>query len=231
MPVPRCDPPLILGTRAWHRRWRTGVPALLLALTSGCAGSRPATAPTFSPGRPYVEEGLASWYGEPYHGRTTASGQQYDMWAMTAAHRALPFGTVVRVRRTDTGTETTVTITDRGPFVAGRILDLSRAAAEHLQAIGPGVVPVRLRVQEWGDGMSNHPCWDVQVGAFARVENVDRARRDLERKGHNVRLVSARGGLTRVRIRAVGSRSRAESVAREVQRQYPGALPVPCENP
>lgn len=208
-----------------------GVPALLLAFTSGCVGPRPASEPTFPPGRPYTEEGLASWYGEPYHGRTTASGQQYDMWGMTAAHRTLPFGTVVLVHRTDTGSETTVTITDRGPFVPGRILDLSRAAAEHLRAIGPGVVPVRLRVQEWGDGLSGHPCWDVQVGAFARPENVDRARRDLEHRGYAVRLVPAHGDLIRVRIRAVGTRSRAESVAREVQRQYPGALPVPCKDP
>ena len=115
-----------------------------------------------------AEEGLASWYGEPYHGRPTASGPRYDMWAMTAAHRTLPFGT----RRSRDNLDTTGAgrshVNDRGPFVAGRVLDLSRAAAERLDAIGPGVIPVRLEIVRLGDGMPDEPCWEVQVGAFAQ---------------------------------------------------------------
>ncbi len=77
----------------------------------------------------WTEKGIASWYGEPYHGRRTASGEVYDMHAMTAAHKTLPFGTVVKVDRRDTGADVTVRINDRGPFIEGRIIDLSYAAA------------------------------------------------------------------------------------------------------
>ena len=85
---------------------------------------------------PY-ETGLASWYGVPFHGRLTASGERYDMEAMTAAHKTLPFGARVLVRCVDTGLSVEVRINDRGPFVAGRIIDLSAAAGRALGA-GPG---------------------------------------------------------------------------------------------
>lgn len=209
---------------------RSSVLALAVLVGSlalwGC-GIR-ATAPTPTPGRPFVETGLASWYGEPFHGRTTASGERYDMWAMTAAHRTLPFGTVVRVRRTDTGQETTVRITDRGPFVRGRIIDLSRAAAEALNAVGPGVVPVRIRVESWGGEVHSSSCWEVQVGAFSRAENVQRARRKLESRGYSVRTLPGRGGTTRVRITNVGNRQQAADVVRRVRRDFPEARPVQC---
>ena len=101
---------------------------------AGIAGQRTAAA---GPGevRPaslYSERGLASWYGERYHGRTTASGARFDMNAMTAAHRTLPFGTRVNVTNLENGRAAVVTINDRGPFIAGRIIDVSRRAAEHL---------------------------------------------------------------------------------------------------
>ncbi len=175
-----------------------------------------------------VEEGLASWYGEPYHGRRTASGPRYDMWAMTAAHRTLPFGTVVRVTNLDSQRHTEVTINDRGPFVAGRILDLSRRAAEALGAIGPGVIPVRLEVTRVGDGMPDDPCWEVQVGAFAKRENADRARANLEAGGLVVRLAPAGGGLTRVRATGIGGRPKAFELAASLASEYPGAVAVPC---
>jgi rare lipoprotein A len=90
--------------------------------------------------------GDASWYGEPFHGRQTASGATYDMYAFTAAHRTLPFGTIVRVTRRDTLQSVVVEITDRGPFVAGRVIDLSYAAAVDLDLIGPGHAPVELEI-------------------------------------------------------------------------------------
>lgn len=174
------------------------------------------------------EEGLASWYGEPYHGRPTASGQLYDQSELTAAHRTLPFGSRVRVANLDNGRSVVVVINDRGPFVAGRILDLSRAAAEELRLIGPGVARVRLTVVKLGDGMRDAPCWEVQVGAFARQENTRRAQDVLVRRGHRVRLLPAGGGLTRVRVEVGGGRDIAEAVARELGAEYPGALAVPC---
>jgi rare lipoprotein A len=99
-----------------------------------------------------TEKGVASWYGDPYHGRKTASGEIYDQWALTAAHRKLPFGTIVRVRNMDNRREVDVRINDRGPFVRGRIIDVSRAAAGRLGMINDGVVPVQIEVLRRGDG-------------------------------------------------------------------------------
>ncbi|HXH81327.1 MAG TPA: septal ring lytic transglycosylase RlpA family protein [Candidatus Tectomicrobia bacterium] len=93
-----------------------------------------------------AEIGLASWYGEWHHGRLTASGVPYDMYALTAAHRTLPLGTRVRVVDLDTGRAVDVTITDRGPYVDGRIIDLSYGAARRLDAVERGVVPVAVLV-------------------------------------------------------------------------------------
>jgi len=150
------------------------------------------------------------------------------MWKMTAAHRTLPFGTVVRVRNLDSGREADVTINDRGPFVEGRILDLSRAAAEKLGAVGPGVIPVRLEVRRVGDGMPDEPCWEVQVGAFARPENAERARSNVHAQGFEVRLAPAGGGLTRVRATGLAGRAKALSVASSLAGEFPGAVAVPC---
>ena len=95
-----------------------------------------------------LERGQASWYGPRFQGRRTASGERYDMYALTAAHRTLPFGTLVRVRSLVTGREVEVRINDRGPFSAGRVIDVSRAAAEALGMVGLGVKDVQLLVPE-----------------------------------------------------------------------------------
>lgn len=176
----------------------------------------------------WTETGFASWYGEPYHGRATASGERYDMHAMTAAHRTLPFGTLIHVINRDTQASVEVTINDRGPFIAGRILDLSRSAAERLGAIGCGVVPVSIEVLKPGDGMLDEPCWEVQVGAFGRPENVDRAERTLVARGLTVRLASSGGGLTRVRATGLAGREGAIATARLLDPDFPGAIAVPC---
>jgi rare lipoprotein A len=99
-----------------------------------------------------VGDGLASYYGGSFHGRRTASGQRFDQQAMTAAHRTLRFGTRVRVTHAHTGRSVVVTINDRGPFVRGRVIDLSRAAASRLGMLSAGVAPVRLEVLEQGAG-------------------------------------------------------------------------------
>jgi rare lipoprotein A len=95
-----------------------------------------------------LERGLASWYGPRFHGRRTASGERYDMQAFTAAHKTLPFGTMVRVKNLASGQEVDVSITDRGPFRRGRVIDLSRAAADALGMVGDGVADVLLLVPE-----------------------------------------------------------------------------------
>jgi rare lipoprotein A len=94
----------------------------------------------------HAMEGIASWYGGEFQGRPTASGEIFDTNLFTAAHRTLPFGTVVLVTRMDTGAQVEVRINDRGPFVEDRIIDLSRAAAEALSMTGAGVAPVRLTI-------------------------------------------------------------------------------------
>jgi hypothetical protein len=93
----------------------------------------------------FKEKGLASWYGEPFHGRKTASGEIYDMDKVSAAHKTLPLHTWVEVRNLDNKRSMTLRINDRGPFVSGRIIDLSRAAARELGVYGPGVAKVYLR--------------------------------------------------------------------------------------
>jgi rare lipoprotein A len=106
----------------------------------------------FGGAMPGVEEGLASWYGNEYHGRLTASGEVFDQNAMTAAHREFPFGTIVHVTNLRNHRSVVVRINDRGPFVRGRIIDLSRGAARELNMLRDGVVPVRIEVLEWGRG-------------------------------------------------------------------------------
>lgn len=95
-----------------------------------------------------LERGQASWYGPRFHGRRTASGERYDMYALTAAHKTLPFGTLVRVRSVMTGREVDVRINDRGPFAKGRVIDVSKAAAQALGMMENGVKEVLLLVPD-----------------------------------------------------------------------------------
>ena len=99
-----------------------------------------------------LERGQASWYGSQFHGRRTASGENYDKYALTAAHKTLPFGTIVRVRSLKLGREVDVRINDRGPFSADRVIDVSQAAAEALGLVGAGVAEVSLNVAGTLDG-------------------------------------------------------------------------------
>ncbi len=123
----------------------------------------------------YLEEGNASWYGVPFNGRRASNGEIYDMYKLTAAHRTLPFETMVRVTNLNNGKSTTVRITDRGPFVDNRIIDLSLAAAREIESIGPGVVPVRVEVLTPGVDVTGG-FFTVQVGAFRDQANAQRLR-------------------------------------------------------
>jgi rare lipoprotein A len=126
----------------------------------------------------YTEKGNASWYGVPFHGRRASNGEVYDMHKLTAAHRTLPFDTVVRVTNLSNGKFTVVRITDRGPFVDNRIIDLSMAAAQEIDSIGPGVVPVRVEILSAGVDPSSG-FFTVQVGAFREHGNAERLRERL----------------------------------------------------
>lgn len=114
------------------------------------SSSKAPAQPGEQPGVGYTEEGVASWYGFPFQGRRTSDGEIYDMNTMVAAHRTLPFNTIVRVTNLSNGLQTEVRIVDRGPFVEGRIIDLSLAAAKVLGVVGPGTAPVRLELVSAG---------------------------------------------------------------------------------
>lgn len=114
-------------------------------LVGGPSRPPPSPAPGAAPSA-WTETGVASWYGEPFHGRTTASGEVYDMNRLTCAHRTLPFGTRLHVRNLENGRTVVVRVNDRGPFVNDRIVDLSRRAAQELELIGPGTARVRITV-------------------------------------------------------------------------------------
>jgi rare lipoprotein A len=133
-----------------------------------------------------VEVGLASWYGREFHGRPTSNREIYDMNDMTAAHPSLPFGTQVMV--TNLGNERTavVRINDRGPFVKGRVIDLSYAAARVLGMVGPGTARVRLEVLRGYQTQAAASRFSVQVGAFAVQENAYSLKRQLERRYEGV---------------------------------------------
>ena len=152
---------------------------------------RPSHAPVEVP-LGYTEVGVASWYGYPYHGRAAADGEIFDMEKMTAAHRTLPFHTWVRVYNLDNNHTTDVRITDRGPFVDGRIIDLSHAAARELAMLGPGVARVRIEVIRLA---SDAPpgLFAVQVGAFADRANAESLRARMEARYGSARLIPRPG--------------------------------------
>ncbi len=126
--------------------WLSIVTALLLFCTA-CASTGPTV--NSPSGDRHEAVGLASYYADKFHGRTTASGETYNKHEMTAAHRTLPFGTVVRVRAVETRKSVVVRINDRGPFVDGRVIDLSYAAARDMGMIQSGLIEVELEVIQW----------------------------------------------------------------------------------
>lgn len=116
----------------------------ILVLLAGCASPPPAAPPPAAGTPVYRAEGQASWYGQRHHGRRTASGERFDQHALTAAHRSLPFGSRAKVTHLRSQRSVVVRINDRGPYGRGRIIDLSRAAAERLGMLRSGVAPVRV---------------------------------------------------------------------------------------
>ena len=180
------------------------LPILIIAvLLCGCGRrSRAPIPPTAPPGS--VETGIASWYGHPFHGRKTANGETYDMEKMTAAHKTLPFDTYVEVRNLDNNKRTTVRINDRGPFVDGRVIDLSKKAAREIDMIGPGTAKVRLTILDGPKTKTvEGPGYTVQVGAFRRQDFAEDLARRLKKKYQHVsvnRVKSSDRTFYRVRV-------------------------------
>ena len=164
----------------------------------------------------FVETGLASWYGGPYNKRKASNGEVYDMHAMTAAHRTLPLESIVRVTNVKTGHSVIVRITDRGPFVAGRILDLSQAAAKKVDVWGAGVATVRIEVLKAPASLTSGGRWAVQIGAFEKEHAAGKLADNLSRRYQTAKVLcfSSPIGDWWVRVRVQNDdRKRAEEVA------------------
>jgi rare lipoprotein A len=160
---------------------------------------RPAPAPLAVP-LGYSEEGLASWYGIPYHGRHAADGEIYDMETLVAAHRVLPFNTWLLVTNLANNKTVKVRIIDRGPFVSGRIIDLSKAAARQIELLGPGVARVRLQVIGAPVNIPSDDFYGVQVGAFSVYDNAEHARLLYAQRYVDTQLALSQGSVNMWRV-------------------------------
>ncbi|MBL7179546.1 MAG: septal ring lytic transglycosylase RlpA family protein [Desulfobacterales bacterium] len=230
---------------------------LLLLLVFGCATPGPPPTPPGHPkpyrigtnwyqplphARDFRQRGKASWYGSDFHGRQTASGEIYDMYAMTAAHKTLPLGTYVRVNNLDNNKTIDVRVNDRGPFVRGRIIDLSYTAAQKIGVVGPGTAPVEIVAlgtaakTQGSAGISYVPVdfykgnFTVQVGAFSDRENAEKLKLKLDKEYKNTHITTYNDGQeTFYRVR-VGRCSTLEQAGKYeeimIQRGFEGAFAI-----
>jgi rare lipoprotein A len=219
---------VIFATGCAHHTYQTQAPAQIPTpqpypapgAPAPSAPSGPPPAVERQPAAPglYVEEGVASWYGVPFNGRRTSNGEIYDMHDMTAAHRTLPFGAMVRVTNLANGRQTEVRVNDRGPFVANRIIDLSLAAAESIGMIGTGTATVRLEMVAGPNPLEGF--FGVQVGAFSVQDNADRLRARLAERYSSVTIVPVslpNGRFYRVRVGRLPSEAAARALAEQLR--------------
>jgi rare lipoprotein A len=198
--------------------------ALLAALVSGCAHKKRTR--VVAPVAPLpakvgaTETGVASWYGHPYHGRPAADGEIYDMETLVAAHRTLPFDTWVRVLNLNNGKDVEVRIIDRGPFVYGRIIDLSHAAARAIDMIGPGTAPVRIEVIR-SPATVIPGVFAVQVGAFRDRNTAEGVRTRMESLYGTARLAVRDGNppLWRVLVGSEPTEDGANALAARIRQE------------
>jgi rare lipoprotein A len=169
-----------------------------------------------------TETGVASWYGHPYHGRAAADGEIYDMEKLTAAHRTLPFNTWVRVVNLANAKFVDVRVIDRGPFVDGRIIDLSHAAAQAIEMIGPGTAQVRVEVIRM-PAAPEPAVFAVQVGAFRDRATAERIRAEMASRYGSARLVFRQGNpsVWRVLVGAEASEDNANALAARIREETP----------
>jgi rare lipoprotein A len=225
-----------------------GICAFLVIWSFGCARNTPTSQPPppSKPGQPkpykvlgkwyqplphsegFKQRGLASWYGRDFHGKKTSNGEIYNMYAMTAAHKTLPLGTYVRVQNLENNRSAVVRINDRGPFVRGRIIDLSYTAAKEIGIVGPGtarveVVALGKRSTVSGGSSSTYTADDYysgnftfQVGAFLSRENAEKQRHQLSQRYKNAHItVYDRGDQIFYRVRVGRFTSLEEAVEQE----------------
>ena len=163
-----------------------------------------------------LEHGEASWYGGKFQGRQTANGEEFDTNMLTAAHKTLPFNTIVEVKNLENNKIVHVRINDRGPFVEGRIIDLSRAAAGKLDMVGMGVAKVVVRIIKDPaelEGNENHNSetgllqhdWIVQIASFAKKDNADRLVERLKKNNFNPQLEFTTNGYIRIILKDISN--------------------------
>jgi rare lipoprotein A len=185
---------------------------------SGPGVTQPPTRTTpFVPGI-FVEEGTASWYGTPFNGRRAANGEIFNMNTLVAAHRTLPFGSILRVTNLNNGRDVEVRVIDRGPFVGNRVLDLARAAAVALDMLGTGTAPVRIELIS-GPNLASGD-FTVQVGAFSDRANAERLRDRLLPQYQPISIqefVTPSGHLYRVRVGRVANPDAAQQLAAKIK--------------
>ncbi len=167
----------------------------------------------------YTETGLASWYGPPYHNHRGANGQIFDQNAMSAAHRTLPMGSLIRVTNLQTGQTAVMRITDRGPFVPDRVLDLSVASAKVVGVWRPGTAQVRIDVYAAPKPIDAGGRWCVQIGAFSKEKEAMKLEEHLEHKYHTANVIEFTGPTGHwVRIRPLNDdKDRAVEIAKELK--------------
>ncbi len=205
---------------------------MIAVFTFGCS-TRQQTKPPKKPGEPkpykvlgkwyqplgssqgFSQKGLASWYGKKFHGRKTSNGERYNMYGISAAHKTLPLGTWVRLTNLENGKTLDVRINDRGPFVRGRIIDLSYGAAQKVGLVGPGTAKVKIfALGKTGQPQTNgrrtfqpidyqHGNFTFQVGAFISRSNAEALVRKLDERYVNAHMVTTQeveGEMYRVRV-------------------------------
>jgi rare lipoprotein A len=190
----------------------------------------------------FVQSGIASWYGRDFHGKKTSNGETYNMHAMTAAHKTLPLGVFVRVRNRDNGREAVVRVNDRGPFVKGRIIDLSYSAAKSLGVDIAGTAPVRIEALGYrGSGKGEYRTPDnydagtytVQVGSFKEYGNAHRLSGKMKKMAgfSEIHRTNLKGKtFHRVYAGKYNSLRAAEAAERDFSEQgYPGSFTVALE--
>lgn len=192
---------------------------LAFYLLTACGISRRGTDFSKAEATTVIEEGVSSWYGPNFNGKLTANGEIYDMNGLTAAHRTLPFGTILLVENLDNGKTVQVRINDRGPYAKDRIIDLSKGAAEEIEMIGPGTANVRLFLLE-GDLKNSRitdikvPTYTVQLGSYQDKREAQKHAEEV--KGGRVETVEV-NNQTFYRV-YVGTYTDAEDARKEMTR-------------
>jgi peptidoglycan lytic transglycosylase len=174
------------------------------------AGAKPLT----------TETGMASWYGPPYHNRRGSNGEVYNMHAMTAAHRTFPLGSIVRVTNVKTGASALVRITDRGPFIPGRVVDLSLAAAQKVDVWKPGIARVKVELLQSPTSAAMVGKWAVQIGGFPHEDAATKLADHLTRRYHTAKVLrfASPAGDWWIRVRVLGDdHERAQKLAAETR--------------